>query len=327
MITWQALDALSHQLELCGVTAVSRVVALIGEDTEPDRAGLLRAAIARTGAQAVEVRMISGIATADGPLAVLSETADIVVVTGEIDPDVPIPEDVQILHLTEVPPQDFPHANLRRRGFALTQHVENAERLIISDRHGTALHTNLTGARIDFDHGLVDDDRTHAVFPAGWAEIVPAAGSTEGSIVLMPGDANLLGRSIVNSPVRIEVVNDLITSIIGESPDADALRALLEYPSQPNAYGIAGVRIGMNPGAKSRGETLAPFDERLLSDQQSTLLAGGVTLSFGENLLADRPCTQRLSLVLPRRFVRLDGLPVVNDGVLQGDFAPDVYEC
>ena len=56
------------------------------------------------------------------------------------------------------------------------------------------------------------------------------------------------------------------------------------------------------------------------------LLAGVVGVSFGTNLTADRPSTQRIGFALRNRDVYIDDLPVVVRGQLDGDFAPDVYE-
>lgn len=322
MVVWKALDALSHQLELCNIDADTRVVALLDSTVSADRTALIRAAISRTGADAVELRMLGDEPVGpDSLLASAMDAADVVLAAVPLP--VAVQRDVQVLQLLDVDPHAYrPHANLRRRVWALNQHLDDADDLVITDAHGTNLTVRLSQSEVRFDHGLLSEDRSTATFPSGWAEIVPAQHSVDGAIVLMPGDAILTGHRSISSPVRLEIARDMITAIDGDSPDGDVVRALLEYPGVASAYGAAAVTVGMNPHVQPP----APFDARLLDPDLARLLAGSITVSFGNNLVADRPCTQTITVAMPARSLMLDRLPVVVVGELQGDFAPDVYE-
>lgn len=321
MVVWKALDALSHQLELCNIDAETRLVALLDPTIDPDRAALIRAAVARTGAEAVELRYLSAVVEGDSLLGQALDGADIVVTTSPL-PDVMTPQ-AHVLELLDISPEEFPpHANLRRRVWALSLHLGEGSELVLTDTHGSNLMIGVAKSTVRSDHGLLDEDSTDAVFPSGWVETTPAPNTVNGTIVLMPGDANLGVRSLISSPVRLSVVDDMITAIDGDSPDSDMVRALLEYPGDPSAYGTAAITVGMNP----HSQPLVPFDPRVLDPNLARLLAGSITMSFGDNLVADRPCPQILTFALAARSLTLDGLPVVTQGVLQGDFAPDVYE-
>lgn len=322
MVIWKALDALSHQLELCEIDADTRVVALLDSATDPDRTALIRAAIDRTGAEAIELRVLgAGHSDADSLLADALDAADVVVTTAPIP--ITLRRGLQVLRLLAVDPQAFPpHANLRRRVWAFNRHLDDASDLLLSDAHGTNLTLRLARSKVLFDHGLLGEDQANAVFPSGWTEIVPARDTVDGTIVLMPGDTILNGSRSISSPVRLQIVADMITAIDGDSADGDVVRALLEYPGEPSAYATAAITVGMNPHAQPP----APFDARLLDPDLARLLAGSITVSFGNNLVADRPCAQSITMALPARSLTLDRLPVVTIGALQGDFAPDVYE-
>lgn len=334
MVVWESLDALSHELELCRVEADTAVVVVIGERVAADRVDLIRAAVTRTGADAIEVRPLRTAAAAhrDGSelLADALSGADLVIVAG--DPhaaDLALVRSArdthtrQVLYLAALDPRTFPpHANLRRRVLALRERARGASALSLTDAHGTDLLIELRGGTVTADHGFVDDETSSAHFPAGWIAVTPAKATVSGQLVLMPGDANLGAERMVASPVVLQIVADHVSTITGESPDADVLRALLEYPDDPDAYGVAELSVGLNPGERAA----APFDRRLLDPTVGRLLAGVVTLSIGENLLADRPCSQRLTVALAGRDVHVDDLPVVVGGRLEGDYAPDVYE-
>ena len=325
MFAWEVLDALSHQLELCRINAETAVVVLLGADVEDRQAALIRAAVARSGPTAIEVRDIAAGAVRDtaNPLAAAVSAADVLIVCGSDVDSYGDFGDVRVLRLGNVSPAAFPpHASLGRRIAKLVRAATSGEVLRIRDDAGTDLLVELSAAQVAFDDGIVTADHPVAEFPAGWFGVEPAAGAVRGDIVLMPGDANCSAGRLIHSPVLLRIIDDHVSAIEGESADADILRTQLEYADDPAAYGIAGASIGMNPGAEFRG----PFDDRLLHPVIGRLLAGVVGVSFGTNLTADRPSTQRIGFALRGRDVHIDDLPVVVRGQLDGDFAPDVYE-
>lgn len=321
MVRWEALDALSHQLELCAVGAETRLVVLIDPSIAADQITAMQIAVARSGATAIEIHIEPDRGLDNEPLDAAIAAADLVITTGHHQPS-SWPA-ARVLHIHPISPARFaPHASLRRRVNALSRALGSATTLTLSDANGTNLSVALAGSAISFDHGFVDEDHHIACFPAGWVKVVPTASTAHGQLVLMPGDANLGAARLINSPVVLQVVGDHISAIEGDSPDADVVRALLEHADEPTAYGIAGISVGLNPGPV---ETTA-FDDRLLDPVVSRLLAGTVRISFGENLVADRPCRQTVTMALRSRTMHLDELPVVVHGELEGDIAPDVYE-
>jgi len=324
MVVWEALDALSHQFELCKIGADSRVVVVVGDTTTTDRVALVRAAVARSGADSAELRPIGTGPRIDESslLTDIGATADLVILTEPLV-NIAVGDKQALLVLGDCEPQAFPpHATMARRVRSLHKRLAGASLLELSDPHGTDLRIDLSGSSTTSDSGILDARNRRTSFPAGWVGSIPAHNTVNGDLIVMPGDANLGAQRLISSPVRLHIIDDHVSAIEGDNPDADVLRALFEYAHEPSAYGLAGISIGMNPGR----ERAAAFDTRLLDPQLARLLAGVVTISFGENLLADRPCSQTVTLALSGRRVFLDDLPVVGDGHLQGDFAPDVYE-
>lgn len=336
MVVWEALDALSHQFELCGIDAETVVVLLTPPEPNHEAVDLVRAAVARTGAEAVDVRPVrvdhhEPARLLDGPLlGPLLKQADVLIdclpmvdLAGYVPAGI---GDLRVLRLgaAAARPHGFPpHASMRRRVEAFVDLARSAASLTISDRLGTSLSVQLAGASVTADHGFVTDPGSHGSFPAGWVEVAPAAASVEGDLVIMPGDGNVAAGSLVSSPVRVCVRNDHITAIEGDGPDADVIRALLELSESANAYAIASVAVGMNPGSTPAGQ---PFDPTLLNKSTARLTSGVVTVTFGENLVAARPCDAQMPITLSRRDLVVGDIPVISAGRLQGQFAPDVYE-
>lgn len=328
MVAWESLDALSHQLELCKIDDAIRVAIVLDSDTATEHADLMRVAVARTGADAIEVRLVHRTATSStSMLQGVMDTADVALVVGDQAEAAVLALDTStcdvLLYGKNPAPAAFPpHANLASRVATLHNRVGEASTIALIDDHGTNLEINLEASTHDFDHGFAGEGASVATFPAGWVGTTPAKGAVQGEIVLMPGDANLAIGQLLRSPVRLEIIDDHISTIGGESADADVIRALLEEPELGSAYGIAGFTIGLNPPRTP----LALLDDRLCDPHIARLLAGVVTLSFGDNLLADRPCPQTITFALRRRSLHIDNLPAITKGELQGHYAPDVYE-
>lgn len=330
MVQWEALDALSHQLELCHIGPESSVVVIADPQGESSYTALIATAVARTGADSIELRPLRspGRHRTSELVQHACGGADVVIVAaGGTDPAtglVPRPYgNRRVLVIGDYPPELHPpHANLRRRVRALRGLADAGDALVLSDRHATDLRVGLAASSISSDSGVIDDETPVARFPAGWVAVTPAAGTVNGRVVLMPGDANLGASRIIASPVVLEIIDDRVASIHGESADADVLHAQFEYPDDPNAYGIGRITVGLNPTARAG----APFDNRLLDPTLSRLLAGVVTVSFGDNLTADRPSRSSFTLALVNRDLAIDRVPVIGGGRLAGDFAPDIYE-
>lgn len=333
MVTWDALDALSHAFELNGIGPTSRVVALVSDTSS--LAPLVRAALARSHAEALEIRPVR-----DGAeeierlrngtlLPSLFDGVDIIIdALGESDvvADSLGQSDTRLLRLLPAAADAHlrpPHASLATRVERVAKEIASAQELLVHDDNGTDLSVSLDAMRLSAAGGRANGAGARAEFPSGWVAVTPAAGTVEGDLVVMPGDGNLARAAHISSPIRLTIRQDRIVAIDGDNADADVVRALFEAMDTVDAYGIASIGLGLNPGRADWG---GPFDDVLTDPGLAQLSAGVVTVTFGDNVHADRPCPGRVGLALSRRSVTIDGAALCQAGVLVGDATPDVYE-
>ncbi len=337
MVTWDALDALSHAFELNGIGPTSRVVALVGDNTEV--AALVRAALARSHAEALEIHPVrSGADEVDrlrqgSLLPGLIEGVDIVI--DALGPPTQVTTgarslvdgtNARLLRLLPAAAEAHvrpPHASLATRVDRVGGLVAAGRDLAIHDDNGTDLVVSLDAMRVTTDGGRAAGPGATAEFPSGWVTVTPGATTIEGDLVVMPGDGNLSRGQHISSPIRLTIRQDRIIAIDGDNADADVLRALFEAMDTVDAYGVASISLGLNPGRLGSGQ---PFDDVLIDNDLARLSAGVVTIKFGDNEYADRPCPGQVGLALSRRSVTLDDSPLCHHGTLAGDATPDVYE-
>jgi hypothetical protein len=338
MVTWDALDALSHAFELNGIGPTSRVIALVGDD-DP-LAPLVRAALARSHAEALEIHPVrDGADELDrlrrgSLLPSLFAGADIVVdalgaTTDLMRRDLTRRTDTTSARLLRLLPAAAeahlrpPHASLATRVERVAARVASSRTLAVQDENGTDLVVALDSMRLSADGGRANGAGEATEFPSGWITVTPGDGAVDGDLVIMPGDGNLARRTHINSPIRLTVRDDRIIAIDGDNADADVLRALFEAMDTVDAYGMASLSLGLNPGRLAAGR---PFDDVLVEAGLARLSAGVVTIAFGDNDHADRPCPDQVGLALSRRTVTLDDTALCDAGELVGDATPDVYE-
>lgn len=331
MVTWDALDALSHAFELNGIGPTSRVVALVSDNNA--LAPLVRAALARSHAEALEIRPVR-----DGDeelkrlgegtlLPSLFDGVDIVIdALGAAGIADDLPSEARLLRLLPAAADAHlrpPHASLAKRVERVATMVGSAHELVVHDDYGTNLTVSLDAMRVSADGGRASGAGARAEFPSGWVTVTPGADTVDGDLVVMPGDGNLARVHHISSPIRLTIRNDRVVAIDGDNADADVIRALFEAMDTVDAYGIAALSLGLNPGHAVAGD---PFDAVLVDAGLARLSAGVITVAFGDNVHADRPCPALVGLALSRRSLTLDGTDLCRDGTLVGDAAPDVYE-
>lgn len=331
MVTWDALDALSHAFELNGIGPTSRVVALVSDDNT--LAPLVRAALARSHAEALEIRPVrDGLDELDRLsegtlLPSLFDGVDVVIdALGGANIADALQSEARWLRLLPAAVDAHlrpPHASLSTRVERVGAMIASGHELVVYDDNGTNLTISLDAMRLSGDGGRASGAGARAEFPSGWITVTPDAGTVDGDVVVMPGDGNLARSNHISSPIRLTVRNDRIVAIDGDNADADVVRALFEAMDTVDAYGIGSVGLGLNPGSADAG---GPFDAVLVDAGLARLTAGVITIAFGDNVHADRPCPGQVGLALARRSLSIDGTELCRDGILVGDASPDVYE-
>jgi 2,5-dihydroxypyridine 5,6-dioxygenase len=189
-----------------------------------------------------------------------------------------------------------------------------AKSMRVTSAAGTDLAIDLGGARVGGGWGTTAKPGTIAHWPGGLCLAFPAAGAVNGTLVLQPGDVNLTFKSYLRDPIRLAIERDYIVDIAGTGLDADLMRGYLASWGDRDAYAVSHVGFGMNPLA--RWDALTFYDKRDCNGTELRAFAGNFLYSTGANEVAGRHTLGHFDLPLRGCTVALDGMVVVENGVL-----------
>jgi len=142
----------------------------------------------------------------------------------------------------------------------------------------------------------------------------PAAGSVNGALVLDRGDVNLTFKRYLQDPVRLVIEDDYCTQVVGENVDAELMRGYLAAWGERDAYAVSHLGWGLNRGA--RWDSMLFHDKVDFNGTELRAFAGNFLYSTGANEVAGRHTLGHFDLPLRGCTVRLDGVAVVEAGVL-----------
>jgi len=197
--------------------------------------------------------------------------------------------------------------------------LKGARTMHVASPAGTDLAINVAGAQVGGVWGYTEKPGTLSHWPGGLCLCFPAGGSVNGTLVLAPGDLNLTFKRYLESHVRIRIESDYVTSIDGDSLDAELMREYFSAWGDRDAYAVSHVGWGMNP--RARWEGLAMYDRRDVNGTEQRAFAGNFLYSTGANEVAGRHTLGHYDLPLRHCTIRLDGTAVVEDGKLAGALA------
>jgi 2,5-dihydroxypyridine 5,6-dioxygenase len=197
--------------------------------------------------------------------------------------------------------------------------LKAAKKMHVTSAAGTDLVIDLTGAPCGGTPGFGTTPGAVAHWPGGLCLAFPGPGAVNGRIVMDVGDMNLTFKSYLSARIDITVERDFITAIRGDGIDAELFRDYMAAWDDPNAYGFSHVGWGMNP--RARWVSGALYDKRDMQAVEFRAFAGNFLWSTGANQYAGRFTLGHFDLPMRRCTIALDGVPVVRDGVLQGDLA------
>jgi len=194
-----------------------------------------------------------------------------------------------------------------------------ASTMRVTSSNGTDLTVDLAGAVVAGSDGTVTSPGDIAHWPGGLVLCFPAAGSTSGTVVMAPGDANLTFKEYVRSPVACTLEADHVIAVEGDGLDAELFSSYLAAWNEPEAYAVSHVGWGMNHAC--RWDVLPMYDKADLNGTELRAFAGNFLWSTGANEVAGRYCRGHFDLPMRNCTVELDGEPVVFEGVLVSDLA------
>jgi 2,5-dihydroxypyridine 5,6-dioxygenase len=193
--------------------------------------------------------------------------------------------------------------------------LKSAKRMSVYSRAGTDLQIDLAGARIGGVWGFTSKPGTLTHWPGGLALAFPAAGCVNGTLVLDRGDVNLTFKRYLVDAVRLQIEDDHVADVIGDSPDAELMRGYFAAWGDRAAYAVSHVGWGLNQ--RARWDAMAFYDKSDFNGTELRAFAGNFLYSTGANEVAGRHTAGHFDLPLRGCTVELDGQAVVRDGQLR----------
>lgn len=194
-----------------------------------------------------------------------------------------------------------------------------AKMMRVTSEAGSELSIRVEGARVGGVWGYTSKPGTLSHWPGGLCLAFPPANSVNGALVMAPGDVNLTFKRFIESPIRLTIKDDYVTNIDGAGLDAELMREYFAAWGDRDAYAVSHVGWGTN--SRARWESLAMYDKRDFNGTELRAFAGNFLYSTGANEVAGRQSLGHFDLPFRHCSVSLDGAPVSEDGILQGEFA------
>ncbi len=196
--------------------------------------------------------------------------------------------------------------------------IKGARAMRVTSDAGSDLAISLAGARIGGVWGFTAKPGSLSHWPAGLVLAFPAAGSVNGTLVLAPGDVNLTFKRYLSDAVTLRIADDHVTAIEGRSVDADLMRgyfaAWAADPADRSAYAVSHVGWGLN--RRARWDSMTFYDKADFNGTELRAFAGSFLYSTGANEVANRHTLGHFDLPMRGCTVTLDGVAVVDNGVL-----------
>lgn len=343
-VPWHRIETFSEHFARCAVVANETAVVLAEDDSRPELVEVAVLALQRLGAVVsttvlptppnrgpVPIRSTgASVAIAHNPAVVAGlAAADFIVdctVEGLLHAEeraALLADGARILMLSNEHPEVFDRVGqdegMIGRVERGRQRLAAASSMEVTSAAGTKLIVDLAGSEIAGSDGTVTAAGGIAHWPGGLVLCFPAAGTVAGTIVMMPGDANLTFKEYLRSSVTCTLESDHVVAVDGEGLDAELFASYLASWEEPEAYAVSHLGWGMNHAC--RWDVLPLYDKAELNGTELRAFAGNFLWSTGANELAGRFCRGHFDLPMRNCTVTLDGEPVVVEGVLVDDLA------
>jgi 2,5-dihydroxypyridine 5,6-dioxygenase len=208
----------------------------------------------------------------------------------------------------------MPDPSLQPRVAAALDMLRGARQMHVTSSAGTDLVIDIADAPVRGNAGYLDAASKVAYWPGGLCLCFPKAGSVNGVLVMAPGDVNLTFKRYLETPIRMRVENDYVTSIAGDGLDAELMRSYIEAWGERDAYAVSHVGWGMNP--RARWDALTMYDKADINGTELRAFAGNFLYSTGANETAGRFTRGHFDLPLRHCTIALDNRVVVERGKL-----------
>ncbi len=192
--------------------------------------------------------------------------------------------------------------------------LKGAQEMQVTSAAGTDLRIRLAGARVGGVWGFTSRPGSLSHWPGGLVLAFPAAGSVNGRLVLDRGDVNLTFKRYLQDPVGLVIENDHAVRVEGDHVDGELMRGYFAAWGDASAYAVSHVGWGLN--RRARWDSLLFHDKADFNGTELRAFAGNFLYSTGANEVAGRHTLGHFDLPLRKCTVRLDGVAVVDQGLL-----------
>ncbi len=338
------LDAFQNTFSLCGLQPGDSVAILSESQSREINLQLAELALLNLGTKPFHVRIPTPAGTAPVPVRstgaskaltglqpvidALGQTTMVIDCTVEgllHAPELPtlLAAGTRILMVSNEHPETLarlqPDVQLTPKVKAAAKLCKQASQMRVTSTAGTNLTIDMNDAPTAGVWGYTERPGTLAHWPAGVVVSFPKQGSTNGTLVLAPGDINLTFKRYLQDAVTLTIENDYVTRIEGRGTDAELMRRYWAAWGDQEAYAVSHVGFGMNP--KARYEALTMYDQRDTNGTELRAFAGNFLFSTGANEFADRYTEGHFDLPVCHCDIWLDDLLIIKQGQLQGELA------
>lgn len=336
------IDCFEHVFGLCGVQRGEACAVLSETQTRPDLPYLAELALLRRGARVFHVVLparplsapvpvrstgasdaIGGLAPVVSALAQCGFVADGTVEGLQHAVELPaiLKGGARVLAVSHEHPEILerclPQAEDEAPVREAMRRLKAARHLHVLSDAGTDLSVKLAGARVGGVWGFTSKPGTLSHWPGGLVLAFPAPGSVNGTLVLDRGDVNLTFKRYVHDAVTLQIQNDSAVQVEGQL-EAEAMRA--QYAAWAQHEGHGGARavshLGWGLNRRARWDAMAFYDKAHFNGTELRAFAGNFLYSTGANEMAGRHTLGHFDLPLRGCTVLLDGVAVVEKGVL-----------
>ncbi len=219
--------------------------------------------------------------------------------------------------LTIIEPPDVlarcaPSVELKQRALTASKLLDGASKIHVRSNYGTDVTCVRGKNPVGTQYGMADEPGRWDHWPSGFTAVYPEDGTTEGVIVLAPGDIVYpLGR-YVQSAVTFEIEQGWIRKISGEGLDAEFIRGYMEAWSDPDVYATSHVGWGVDHAAQWITSQLYGPREVIGMDGRS--FAGNFLWSTGPNRFVGRHTGCHYDIAMRGCTITLDDQVVVDEG-------------
>ena len=205
---------------------------------------------------------------------------------------------------------------LKQRVDAAAALLRKGRTLHVSSEAGTDLTADVSGEDLPITRqwGFVDEPGRWDHWPSGFIACFPRDRTSQGVIVLEPGDVLLPWQRYVRDRVRLEVKEGYIEKIEGTGLDAANLSDYFRSWNDPEVYATSHMGWGLHGAA--HWSALEVYDPRTLYGQEARSVAGNFMWSTGSNRFANRETPAHLDIPMRGCTVRVDDTVVVRDSRL-----------